>query len=51
MTTICLACDGSGKHSIAVLVMNPELCLGDILVSSNGYGRLTVIDMICEGRR
>ena len=41
---ICVACDGLGIHSIAVLVMNSKLRLMDILVSSNGYGRLAVTE-------
>jgi len=51
MTRICIACDGLSIHSIAVLVMNSKLCFGDMLVNSNGHGRLAAIDMICEGRR
>lgn len=53
MARICVTCDGLGIHSIGVLVMNSKLCLGDMLqlVSSNGHGRLAVIDMICESRR
>jgi hypothetical protein len=44
-TRICVASDGLGINSIAVLVMNSKLCLKDILVRSNGHGC-----MICEAR-
>lgn len=51
MARIYIVCDGLSTHTIVLLVMNPKLCLGDMLLSSIGHGRLAVIYMVCEGRR